>query len=926
MEIKPLMHKRGADFIRHAYLMLLGRPVDAEGMAHYLNRLRAGHHKGDILLDIFDSKECEIAPNASPELNIIIQEARHKRGFFHKILTFYGLRTKNALIGIEFQIEELSEEIKRINVITPKKQEHKTMDSTHLINDNLDTDYINAIDSFDLLTPVAKSPIFSIIILQYNKAELTLNCINSILRYTDMSKVEVIVVDNGSKDGQIEMLERRFRHSVRFVKVGLNRYFGEGNNIGVDFARGDILILMNNDIAVVSNWLEKLNKIELMPFDAAGPAFLYPTGTVQECGAYLQENGESFQQFRGADISQIPDTIFRCDYISAALIMMHKEAFVKVGGFDLCFEPAYYEDADLCLKLKSYGGNVYCNPNLLIYHNENATSADPSHGLSLTSNVVSVNKTKFLDRWGRYLSARDSCSIEEQKVPGAKALPIPTYNSSDRIWGSLNCRPKAMLYTPFSLIPGGGEKYFLSIAEYLAVEHDVYLVLPYLYSYTRLRQMGASLNLTLSALNIITLSEANEMSWDLTVVIGNSIAPPFPKKSPNSVYICQFPFDKKLHSNSPVENAGMYKYVCYSNFVRNNILENKSIKPSSVVVVPPYVDFYPRLFKEKIILSVGRFFVGDHSKNQLFIIDTFKKFVSNECFKDWKLVLIGSTRPEFEHRSYYKKCIDSSLGFNVEIIPDASVERLSHYYSISSIYWHGSGFGIDSKIHPEKSEHFGITPLEACSAGCFVIVPNQGGPYEIASMAPDGFYSYESQDDLLGKTKYLAGLDDISSDTLRNLLSNFSKEFRKDVFHTKLNNLIDSSFYDSLVKAGDEVCFKDLRVSWRGWHHPEEVGRWSDGYTSHIEFNFPDEISLVSSIKVTLSVFGFQGIGILLNEKLVVSKIISGDATFHLPGPMLRNGFNRISFSLPDARQVSRLDTRIISVFLKNISFLKDFT
>lgn len=110
----------------------------------------------------------------------------------------------------------------------------------------------------------------SIIILNYKQKELTLNCVKSVLAQGNIN-FEIILIDNNSKDGSAEFLEKRFgkNKKIRIIKNKKNRYYAGGNNIGIRKSHGKYVVILNNDTIAEKNWLiELLRFIELSGCEA----------------------------------------------------------------------------------------------------------------------------------------------------------------------------------------------------------------------------------------------------------------------------------------------------------------------------------------------------------------------------------------------------------------------------------------------------------------------------------------------------------------------------------------------------------------------------------------------------------------------------------------------------------------------------------
>jgi GT2 family glycosyltransferase len=257
--------------------------------------------------------------------------------------------------------------------------------------------------------PGMKTPEVSIIILNWNKSALTLKCLKSIRSNVAANSCEIIIVDNGSEPAELAHLKAGLDASSILISLDRNMFFGGGCNIGAKAARGKFLLFLNNDVLITPGSVDGLVARYKSSFSpgAIGPKFLYPNGLLQEAGAFVLTSGRSFQQGKGGIE---PDRHFArgvhiVDYCSAACLLIERDTFMKHGGFDPIFEPAYFEDADLCFRLRAKGLYTYYASDVSVYHEENATSAVLwSHEEILA--IVAKNSLKFLQRWSAYLESR----------------------------------------------------------------------------------------------------------------------------------------------------------------------------------------------------------------------------------------------------------------------------------------------------------------------------------------------------------------------------------------------------------------------------------------------------------------------------------------------------------------------------------------
>jgi O-antigen biosynthesis protein len=590
------------------------------------------------------------------------------------------------------------------------------------------------------------APEVSIIILNFNKSHLTVDCLKSIWSHTINFTYEIIVVDNGSNPSDFHKLAK-FPGNFKLIRLEANRFFGEGNNIGFEHSQGKYVVFMNNDIVVTENWLPPLMEVLVHYPDAGcvGSKFVYPNGQLQEAGALLNADGSVIQLGKYQDPNDPEFNKQRIvDFCSAATILMRREIFEQVMGFDLCWEPAYYEDCDLSLKVEVLGLKTYYCPHSKVIHRENGTSSDSNLGLKL-NNIVEINKTKFLNRWSKYLSSDRSEKTSLLNLLDRRAKPTthsPQKGAKSKVIG---------LYTPYNLIPGGGERYLLSIAEALLKENEVYLIVPEKFSHLRLLTLGRALNLNLNNLRVCPLYELNQIpQLDLFVAMGNEITPPIQGLGRQNIFICQFPFP--ISSSELARRwswlQGYERLVVYSMFARHFVchyMNELQLPLRPVDIVHPPVDLtelerdcsiIPP--KENVILNVGRFFTGAHCKRQDIMIQAFRNILKNSNVKA-ELHLVGSLHPEAEHRDYFLRLKELAQGLPVFFHLNASAEFLQSLYERTSIYWHATGIDVNPSTDPEKCEHFGITPVEAMSAGCIPVVVNKGGLPEIVERDRSGF-------------------------------------------------------------------------------------------------------------------------------------------------------------------------------------------
>jgi glycosyltransferase involved in cell wall biosynthesis len=150
---------------------------------------------------------------------------------------------------------------------------------------------------------------------------------------------------------------------------------------------------------------------------------------------------------------------------------------------------------------------------------------------------------------------------------------------------------------------------------------------------------------------------------------------------------------------------------------------------TATVLSPPVLMREPGP-KRPVILAVGRFFpnVSGHSKKQLELVHAFR-LACERGLEGWELHLVGGCKPE--ERRYVEDVRRAAVGLPVEFHVNAPGDDVAELFASARIFWHGTGFGEDLERHPDRAEHFGITLVEALSAGLVPLVYERGGPAAI---------------------------------------------------------------------------------------------------------------------------------------------------------------------------------------------------
>ena len=220
----------------------------------------------------------------------------------------------------------------------------------------------------------------SIIIVNFNGRKLIQNCLDSVLR-TNSTNFEVIFIDNGSTDGSIEFVQNFAAKSssrVRLIKNQKNLGFAEGNNVGIRDSSGKYIAFLNNDTIVNPNWLQsilallekdkQIGAVQSLLLAKDGLKIDSLGGTIDIFGT-AEDRVVSMENLRRPANSQIEEIFSAC----AASMVVRKSVLEEVGNFDPNFF-AYYEDVDLCWRIRLHGYAIVLDLNSIVYHIRSATS------------------------------------------------------------------------------------------------------------------------------------------------------------------------------------------------------------------------------------------------------------------------------------------------------------------------------------------------------------------------------------------------------------------------------------------------------------------------------------------------------------------------------------------------------------------------
>lgn len=253
-----------------------------------------------------------------------------------------------------------------------------------------------------------QSPLVSIIIPVYNQYSYTKLCLWSILKNTEGIDYEIVIADDASNDETKSIRDRISNITVE--RNAVNKGFLHNCNGVVKTTRGKYIVLLNNDTQVQKKWLNHLLETIENTEDVGmvGSKIIMPDNLLQEAGGIVFNNGQAAQYARGEyfDVSEA-SYVKEVDYISGCAVMLRREDWDKLGGFDPRYEPAYYEDTDLAFSVREVlGKKVIFQPLSIVMHMEGTTcGTDTSQGIK---SYQIINQKKFLEKWQKILKEKHS--------------------------------------------------------------------------------------------------------------------------------------------------------------------------------------------------------------------------------------------------------------------------------------------------------------------------------------------------------------------------------------------------------------------------------------------------------------------------------------------------------------------------------------
>jgi len=229
-------------------------------------------------------------------------------------------------------------------------------------------------------------PLVSVVVPTRDRGDLVAQCAEGVLKKTAYAPLELLIVDNGSQEPATHALFERLKADprVRILDAPGPFNFSALNNLAAAEARGEVLVLLNNDISMIGpRWLDEMVAQAIRPnVGAVGAKLYYPDDTLQHAGVVLGVGdvaervaghlyagaGSNHPGYQGHLV-----LARNVSAVTAACLAMRKDVYESVGGMDAENLPVAFNDVDLCLKVRVAGYDIVWTPHAELYHHESAS-------------------------------------------------------------------------------------------------------------------------------------------------------------------------------------------------------------------------------------------------------------------------------------------------------------------------------------------------------------------------------------------------------------------------------------------------------------------------------------------------------------------------------------------------------------------------
>ncbi len=266
--------------------------------------------------------------------------------------------------------------------------------------------------------PVVGDPLISIVIPTKNQYKVVKRCIESIYSKTTYKNFEIILVDTGSTDRRVLGWYKKIM--AKYPNLQIIDWpeqpfsYSRSCNKGVEAAKGELLVMLNNDTEVLTtNWLELMaGDAQRTEIGAVGCLLFFPDRRhIQHAGIGIGLGGVAANSFSMMTLMQpmtptqhlMINTKHNMSAVTAACLMLRKSVYEEIGGFAEEFRVTY-NDVDLCLRLREKGYENLYTPYVRLVHHESISVGAPDEIKKRDTKEFRAAKDLFQSRWASYIS------------------------------------------------------------------------------------------------------------------------------------------------------------------------------------------------------------------------------------------------------------------------------------------------------------------------------------------------------------------------------------------------------------------------------------------------------------------------------------------------------------------------------------------
>lgn len=246
-----------------------------------------------------------------------------------------------------------------------------------------------------------------IIIPFKDQIEVTIKCVDAVLK-SSFNNFEVLLVSNSSQPEELQKIKHYYKShkKVKIYNYDIPFNYSKINNWAVSKTNANYLLFLNNDTEVINeDWLEGMLELAIKEgVGAVGAKLIYPNGTLQHAGVVLGIYGVANHPFKSLPADDYgyfgyASVAKNCAAVTGACLLVKKDKFLEVDGFDEINLPVSYNDIDLCLKLLAKGYRTVYTPYASLYHYESYTRKTSDYEA-----LKEASESKYMyDKWGQLI-------------------------------------------------------------------------------------------------------------------------------------------------------------------------------------------------------------------------------------------------------------------------------------------------------------------------------------------------------------------------------------------------------------------------------------------------------------------------------------------------------------------------------------------